>query len=171
MLDPGKQLQERGNGSVRFLSVGNGPDKPRLQRCASNEGIRNVTFLAPIDKIHIPSLLTRCNARISYLAPSPLYRCGISLNKVFDYTAASLPVLMTDNTCNNAVVESGGGVVLRGDDAGGLARTVEEWVANPELARELGRQERLWSGSIPFQPWRYRFAIALQPQLGNGVAR
>lgn len=140
LLKAAKLLQERRNDTVHFLLVGDGPEKPRLNAIAESEGLVNVTFLPPIQKTYIPSLLDRCSVGALCLMPSPVFRYGVSSNKMFDYMAAGLPIAATGIEHANPVVESGCGVVLDGDDAVGLADVLEEWAKNPQKARELGQR-------------------------------
>lgn len=142
VLNAAKLLQERGNDTVHFLLVGDGPEKPRLQGIAAGEGLMNVTFLPPVGKTYVPSLLSRCGAGALCLIQTALYRYGISANKMFDYMAAGLPIAMTGTAQANPVVDSGCGVVLDSDDIVGLADVLEEWARNPQCARQLGRRGR-----------------------------
>lgn len=146
LLNTAKLLQQRGNDSIHFLLVGDGPEKPRLEGIAADEGLMNVTFLPPLEKTYIPSLLDRCTVGVLCLMPSPVFRYGVSSNKMFDYMAAGLPIAATGVAHANPVVDSGCGVVLDGDDVAGLADVLEYWATNPQEARELGRRGRDFVG-------------------------
>lgn len=142
LLDTAQLLKERGSDAVHFLLVGDGPEKQRLMQSAESRSLTNVTFLPPLRKTYIPSLLRKCSVGVFCLTPSPLYRYGISLNKMFDYMAAGLPIVMTGSAAGNPVEDSGCGVVLNGDDVTGFADVLEEWAREPERARRLGKRGR-----------------------------
>ena len=73
--------------------VGDGVDKPELIRCAQALNLPNVRFFDPVPKSEMPQLLAAADVGVHVLADVPLFRYGVSPNKVFDYMAAGLPVL------------------------------------------------------------------------------
>ncbi len=76
-----------------FVLVGDGIEKQRLIKRAKDEHIDNLFFLPPINKKAIPSLLTCFDCSYMTGVPSPLYRFGLSLNKMCDSMMAGLPVI------------------------------------------------------------------------------
>lgn len=79
--------------NVRFVLVGDGPIKPQLQRRVEFEHVLNVRFMDPVPKADMPELLAAADVGVHVLADVPLFRYGVSPNKLFDYMAAGLPVL------------------------------------------------------------------------------
>jgi len=88
---------------VRIALVGDGTEKKRLQERVVAEQITNVVFEKPIPKDDVPELLAGADATVALLEDSPLYRYGISLNKLFDYMAAGKPVLLAGRVAHNYV--------------------------------------------------------------------
>jgi glycosyltransferase involved in cell wall biosynthesis len=78
---------------VRFVLVGDGLTKPTLQAEARRRNLANVTFLDPVAKERMPELLAAADIGLHVLADVPLFRYGVSPNKLYDYMAAGLPVL------------------------------------------------------------------------------
>lgn len=143
LLEGAAELKRRGDDRVQILLVGDGPEKPRLVERARREGLHNVTFLDPLPKPCIPSLLARCHAGLLPLKDSPVFRWGISPNKLFDYMAAALPVVMLCSPVpENPIEKSGCGVVLGGGDGRRLGQVLASWATEPGRARELGRRGR-----------------------------
>ncbi len=140
LLRTARLLKDRGNDTVHFMLVGDGPEKRRLKTNAEKEGLTQVTFIPPLKKTYVPSLLDRCHVGIFCLVPSRLYRYGISLNKMFDYMAAELPIVAIGVEHANPVAESGCGVELEDDDASKVADVLEMWGHNPEEIRRLGKR-------------------------------
>ncbi len=76
---------------IHFVLVGDGVEKKRLIERAKDMGLENVTFLPPISKRSIPNLCSRFDCAILCGNESPLYRFGISPNKLFDIMASGKP--------------------------------------------------------------------------------
>lgn len=79
--------------SVEIVLVGDGLSRLSLMEQARTLGLTNVRFFEPIAKSEIPCLLQAADVGIHCLADVPLFRYGVSPNKVFDYMAAGKPVL------------------------------------------------------------------------------
>lgn len=112
ILDSAKELETRGI-PVHFLFVGNGPEKERLKKRTLVERINNVTLLDPVKKEMIPELLKRVDIGLLPLVDSPVFKWGISPNKLFDYMGASLPVLLLCNLDGTPVEKANGGKVIK----------------------------------------------------------
>jgi len=101
---------------VAFVLVGGGPAKASLQARAAREHIVNLHFLDPVDKRRIPALLHCFD--IAYIGwhRHPLYRFGISPNKLMDYMMAARPVLHAVEAGNDPVREASCGMTVTPDD-------------------------------------------------------
>jgi len=141
---------------VRFLLVGDGVAKAELVGRARREGIFNVEFRDPIPKVEMPALLGAVDVGLHVLADIPLFRYGVSPNKLFDYMAAGLPVLTnTGGEVAALVEEAGAGLAV---SPGGLAAGVRE------LARASDEQLRGWGsqGRSYIERTRSRTALAVR---------
>lgn len=142
LLDAARILKENGVNHVHLLLIGDGPEKSRLMQRAGKEGLSNVTFADPVPKDSVPSLLNKAFGGIFCLVPSPLYNYGISLNKIFDYMAAGLPVIMTGQAFGNPISISGGGIVLPGGNAEALAKAMSDLANDTGKASDMGKKAR-----------------------------
>ncbi len=106
---------------VSFVLVGSGLEKEALQQRAREEGLKNVTFLPPVPKPAMPSLLSFFDALYVGLQHRPLFRFGISPNKLLDYMMSGKPVLQAIAAGNDPVAESGCGITVPPEDPSALA--------------------------------------------------
>ena len=100
-----------------------------------------LALLPPIDDI---------NLNIRYMA-------GAS-NKVFDYLACGLPVLVPDlDDWNNAYVKPGYGLSCNPDNPDNIAKTVKWFIDNPQRMQDMGEKGRQkilsdWNYEKEFSP-------------------
>ncbi|MGU3575941.1 glycosyltransferase family 4 protein [Brucellaceae bacterium C25G] len=90
---------------IKLRMIGEGPDKPRLMQLAQNLKLTNVTFEDAVEKFMVPSIAAEADAFLFNLIDAPMFRYGISPNKLFDYMAAARPVIFSCNGSNNLVEE------------------------------------------------------------------
>ncbi len=90
-LDIAKKMKDDEN--VIFVFVGDGVEKERLIKRTEDEGITNAFFLPPVSKRAIPDLLKHFCCTYIAGTTTPLYRFGVSPNKMFDSMMAGVPVV------------------------------------------------------------------------------
>lgn len=140
VLDAARELRTE-MPEVHFLLVGDGLAKQTLVERARNEGLVNVEFRPPIPKSEIRVLLAGVDAGLHVLADVPLFRYGVSPNKLFDYMAAGLPVITnTRGEVRELVEEAQAGLAV---EAGAIASAVRALVAaGPEKRAAWGEAGR-----------------------------
>lgn len=108
---------------IKFLIVGDGPEKPRLLRMADDKKLENVEFKAPVPKDEVSNIHSQSDALLFTLQDSPVFKFGISSNKLFDYLTSGKPVIFSCNSANNPVNEAGAGITIPPDDPQKLVDT------------------------------------------------
>ena len=136
----------RGLPQVKFTLVGDGPDKPRLQEAAIDRRLTNVEFLSPVSKREIPRLMSQCDAGLMVLRDVPLFRFGVSPNKLFDYWGSGLPVINNvGGEVAGLVAASGGGLTTTDATGASLADGVHRLLALGAAERTaMGERGRTW---------------------------
>lgn len=94
------------NKDFFFVFVGEGSYKVELIEDAKKKGLNNCLFLPPVSKKELPSVLNYFDYGIISLKDSPLYKWGFSLNKLYDYMSASLPIIMDTSLEDNIINEN-----------------------------------------------------------------
>jgi glycosyltransferase involved in cell wall biosynthesis len=136
LLEAGRILRHE---PVSIILLGDGAAKPALQRRAQELGLRRVFFLPPIQRPAIPHLLAAVDAAYIGWYDKPLYRFGISSNKLMDYMMAARPVIHGNHAANDPVAESGGGISVPPEDPEAVARAIRSLMAMaPEARQAMG---------------------------------
>jgi glycosyltransferase involved in cell wall biosynthesis len=121
--------------SIQLRLVGDGPEKPALIRQAA--GLTNISFEAPLPKAAIPTLMAEADAILLSLRDVPLFRYGVSPNKLYDAYAIGRPVITTvpgeinDEVCREAI-----GVAVQPGDPAALATALLQLAATPLSERQ-----------------------------------
>lgn len=155
-------LQER-NLPVRLRLIGDGPRKPALVSLATDLALSNTEFSPPVPKSRIPGLAAEADAFVFNLVDAPVFRYGISSNKLFDFLAAGRPIVFCCDAANNPVAEAGAGVTVRPGNPAALADAIASLIAVPESERKaMGERGRTHvEENYGFDALAGRFAAAL----------
>ncbi|MGK2741215.1 glycosyltransferase family 4 protein [Tepidicaulis sp. LMO-SS28] len=142
-VEAAKILQDRGNASIHFTFVGDGSRKAALIQRARELDLNNIEFRDSVSKNEIPAVLASADACFMHLRDLPVFRWGVSPNKLFDYMAAARPVIFAVNTSENPIDIADAGVSIPPDNAQALADAVVELAALSPAEREgQGRRGR-----------------------------
>src|SRR6201996_3555450 len=127
--------------AVRFAFVGDGADKPRLERRLAELGLDHVTLLPSVPSAEVPALLAAADVCLGPLRQVPLFATFIP-SKLFELLAAGKAVIgsMTGEAAH--ILAGAGGVVVPPEDRDALAAAIQALAADPELRRAMGRAGR-----------------------------
>lgn len=110
--------------NIHVVLVGQGPEKDNLIRLASEIGAHNVFFLPPISKSKIPLWLKNMGCLFVGSLRIPLYRFGISMNKLYDYMMSEIPIVSAIEAGNDPVSEAGCGISVQAENPQAIAEGV-----------------------------------------------
>lgn len=132
-------LPERG---VRFLFVGEGTEKPKLEAIVQEKGLSNVRFVSFQPVQEMPRYFSLASASIVPLKKSKLFE-GARPSKMFPALASETPVIYSGEGEAAALIrESGGGVVVEPENPTALARAVRDLRENPAQCQAMGAAGR-----------------------------
>jgi glycosyltransferase involved in cell wall biosynthesis len=125
---------------VHFLLVGNGPEKSTLIDLAKAAGVENVSFLPPVPKRAVPKLLRSFDILYIGLQRQPLFRFGISPNKLIDYMMSARPIVCAIEAGNDIVAESGCGISVQAESSTAISMAVRTLLSLSDAERlEMGQ--------------------------------
>ena len=152
------------NPDIACVLVGKGHEKERLMRRVVEEGIKNVIFLDPVHKNEIPALLLCMDVLYIGWANNPLYRFGISPNKLIDYMLSGKPILQAINAANDWVAEYDCGVSVPAESPEKIAEGIEYLVALDEpILKEKGKNgERFVRENLSYSVLADKFINAVK---------
>jgi glycosyltransferase involved in cell wall biosynthesis len=123
---------------VRVVLLGDGKEKPALEKKAADLGLGNILFLPPVPKNEMAQALAGADACLAILKAVEEYKTTYP-NKVFDYMAAGRPVVLAIDGVIREVVEAAGcGIFSPPGDPAALARAVTTLSADPAGSRKMG---------------------------------
>lgn len=142
---------------VEFVLLGDGVEKQKLIAEAARRKLMNVRFMDPIPKSEMPALLGAADAGLHVLADVPMFRYGVSPNKLYDYMAAGLPVITnTPGETAELVRRANAGIAV---EPSGVAEGVREML-------RVGEEQRLaWGTSAREFMQRHRSRAVLAAKL------
>ena len=138
LIDSAEQLKY--DLDVAFVLVGEGKEKVVLQQRVNEMGLNNVIFIDSIPKIQIQSMLSQFDACYIGLTKDPLFRFGVSPNKLFDYLYSGKPIIYgIDSGEYQPVGEVGAGIQIPAENSECLTKAVLDLKSmSPEERLQLG---------------------------------
>lgn len=116
------------NTNAYFGLVGQGQEKENLKVLAQKMKLDNVLFLDSIPKKMVPAFLNKMDVLYIGWQNKPIYRFGISPNKLMDYMMASKPILHSVTAGNDLVQEANCGISVPAEDVDSVADAVKKFM-------------------------------------------
>ncbi|KIM12220.1 MAG: glycosyl transferase [Sulfurovum sp. FS08-3] len=144
LLDVAKRLKDKTN--IYFRIVGEGVEKGKLKVFVNENNLLNVSIENSIPKNEVTNILQNSDVLFLSLKDSPLYRFGISLNKLFDYMASGRVIIFAGNSKNNPIKDADAGYGILPNDVIGLEKTILEIYDLPQEKRDaIGQKIRKYA--------------------------
>ena len=144
LIDAMGVLKARGGTDVVAVLVGRGELKASLEARVADLGLRDsIYFFDQVPKSAVRALCENADMGYISLRPEPLFRYGVSPNKLFDYMLASLPVIFAVKAGNDLVAESKCGLSCDPSNPADVADAIARLAAlSSEELSILGRNGR-----------------------------
>jgi glycosyltransferase involved in cell wall biosynthesis len=141
ILNAANELRSRPD--VKFILLGEGPEKERLQAMAEELKLSNVTFMSAIAKTEMPSFVKMIDASVIPLRKLDLFKGAIP-SKIFESLAMEKPILLgVEGEAHGLFIEQGkSGLGFEPENVSSLVSRVMVLVNQPSLFQEYGRNGR-----------------------------
>jgi len=114
-----------GSRSLRLRLVGDGTQKDDLRAyAASLRSAPHIVFEDSIPRDEVVGRAREADALIVNIDDLPVYRFGVSLNKLFDYMASGRPTIIASSAVNNPIAQADAGFCVPAGDSVALAHAI-----------------------------------------------
>jgi hypothetical protein len=135
-------LRERGRDDVRFLLVGDGAIRERLEREAREAGLASVVFSGRLDKSRMPEVLAAADACLVHLAKRDLFTTVLP-SKIFEAAAMAKPIVLgVEGFAAELVAGAEAGLCIEPENEAELVDSVLRLAQDRDLGRRLGEEGR-----------------------------
>lgn len=142
VLDAARALDAAGEREVEIVLLGEGIERRRLEARARAEGLRSVSFHAPVPRRDIPAWLSASDVGLVTVAALPLLDTN-SANKFFDVLAAGRPVLLNYRGWMAGVLgEAQAGLAADPRSPASFADALRTLARDPARRQAMGRAAR-----------------------------
>jgi glycosyltransferase involved in cell wall biosynthesis len=132
-----------GEKRVKFIMLGEGPEKAKLKALKDSLGLPNVRFIDAIPKSAMPELIDAVDATVIPLKKIDLFKGAIP-SKIFESLAMKKPVLLgVEGEAKKLFIDEGNaGLFFEPENAASLAGGVQRLLTEPKLLADLGENGR-----------------------------
>lgn len=142
VLDVAKRLKARDD--LRFLLVGEGAERARLQGRVENERITNAVLLGVLPRDQMNEIYATTDLCLVTLRKAELFTMVIP-SKIFEIAAMARPILLSVDGEARAIVEaSGGGVFTPPEDVDRMAGAIVSFVDDRPRGVAMGERGRAY---------------------------
>jgi len=146
IVDAVAEAERRAPGRIGAVLIGAGPERPAVEQQAAS--VPAVRVIHSVPKTSVPRVLQALDAAVVHTTYTPVYRYGISFNKLFEYMAAGRPVVFACDSAYDPVAATGSGVSIPPDDPQRLAAAFLELAdLSPEARAAMGSAGRAYVAS------------------------
>jgi len=143
LVDAAERLRDRPD--ILIASVGDGPERTKIEADAKQRGLSNIVFHGAQPKESMAEIVNACDVGAAVLQDNPTFRT-VYPNKVFDYMACERPTLLAiDGVARKLVCdEARAGVFAKPEDPDAIAAAIRALAADPGGCRAMGERGRAW---------------------------
>lgn len=137
-----QSLLEAGRDDVRFLLVGDGSERERLEAAAKREGLSSIVIAGRLPKTQIPGIIAASDACLVHLRGLALFET-VMPSKIFEAAAMKRPIILgVAGIAAEWLRAAEAGVCIPPDDETALLTAIDELASDPELRARLGENGR-----------------------------
>ena len=129
---------------IKFVFIGEGPEKPMLQEMVKEKNLDNVIFLPMQNKKDMPKIIASMDATVVPLKRLDLFK-GALPSKMFEALSSELPIILAvEGEAKELINKSKGGIAVEPENEKAIAKAVLTLYKDKSLREELGRNGRAY---------------------------
>ncbi len=130
---------------IKFVLVGSGPEKEKLQNLVKNKELQNVFFFETVAKSEMPIILNSINASIVPLKKIELFKGAIP-SKIFETLAMKRPIILgVEGEAYDFFIKDGKcGLFFEPENCISLSEQIYKLTQDVELYAKLQKNSRLY---------------------------
>jgi glycosyltransferase involved in cell wall biosynthesis len=130
----------RENDAIKFLIMGEGAERSRLESLARSKKLTNVIFRDFAPHEEIPGYLVALDLFIVHLKSDPVFRTVIP-SKIFEAMAMGIPLLhAVEGESARIVAEAGAGMCIPSGDPAQMAEAIIDLCKQPHKLQEMAQR-------------------------------
>lgn len=142
-IDAAEKL--KGQTDIRFVMVGQGPEEQKLRAKIIQKQLANIEIFPAVNKNQVQSVLQQFDACYVGWFAHPLYRFGISPNKIFEYMLSGKPVIHSSNATNDPINDANCGISVAAEDTEAIVNAIVQLKNTNEKERQrLGQNGKIF---------------------------
>jgi len=144
IIEAARELKKRNINHIKFLLIGEGSEKARLQKITSKELLHSIIFHPAISKVALARITAQLDCGLMFLDNIPAFYYGTSPNKFFDYISAGIPVINNyPGWLAEIINQNQCGVVVPPDNHKALVDVLIDLASHREKCKKMGHAARI----------------------------
>ena len=134
----------RHHEALRFVLIGDGADREKIEQEIARRGLDNVVMLGLQPRDAMPDWIASIDLLLVLLRDLPVFETVIP-SKIFEFLAQERPVVLAaKGEIRRMMDEAQGALVIDPEDADRMVETIEGVLHDPSEARTRARAGRAW---------------------------
>jgi len=142
LVDVAERMRDRPD--LRFVLIGDGADREKLEADIARRGLENMKLLGLQPRASMPEWIASIDLLLVTLRDLPVFETVIP-SKIFEFLAEERPVILAARgEIRRMMEESGGALVIDPENEEQLVAAIEEVMNEPVAARDRAEAGRRW---------------------------
>jgi len=143
LLEAAALIRRNGTKNIRFILIGRGELESALRDQAAALSLTSVEFHDQVERAVVLECCRQADVGFASSPDLPIYRFGVSPNKIYDYMLSGLPVVYANTRDGNHITATGGALGCSIDDPEQIAASILALVSMPQAERRaIGERGR-----------------------------